>query len=606
MKLSKLLALPCLLAGSALFTGVAHAAPSSYQIKVLTVGSSAQYGVFAEAAYQLAKAEGTAKHFTLKGGNNAWVSDSRTKGTTTVANEYGNLWVVWSDITGDVWAFLTVDSTVGVRAFSAVPRAKLGLNALNTLPVSATTNLFVWDDGSNDTALETGVYNAIATKAFTAANTDIRPEDALFATRRSLAALDSTNYTGLGYGSGPTGLVATTPIMGQVTLGSKATPVNFDLSFSTDSFAGKDPFSGSAVPAFLTIPVGAAPIVFIANSTDASGLSKATTISTPNALKLFSGNECDASLVSGSSSIPAYPFLREALSGTMNTTEFSVFRTTSPWSTSQEEGVLNGQTPPANQTYNPLNLNCKTGGGKRQRAIGTGDVVKGVNNQEDGIGYVFFSFEALNAKNAADGGNIVNSTSNAVQVKYLELDGVDPLQNSSTINYTGVLPLCGSATSPSFSCAPVAPGTTFYNLRQGTYKAWSEYRVITDTTGTNPTNAQALVTKAGYVADHTLPDFVPYLASCGVTASKDEPGLSVYREHFTITSTSTAAPSYGIVASGANNGTIPGKVTCGSRSLVGRTIGGLNERGGDVGGTIVYTAPGATPVNTIETSPVHY
>lgn len=597
MKLSNLLALPCLLAATAVFTGIAHATPSTYQIKVLTVGSSAQYGVFAEAAYQLAETDGQAKHYTVKGGNHAWVADSRTSGSITIPNEYGNLWVVWSETTGNIWAFLSVDSTVGVRAFQAVPRATLGIDPLASLPVSATTNLFVFDDGSDDTALTTGAYAAISgSQKFTAANTDIRPEDALFATRRALAALNTTNYSGLGYDTAATALVGTA-IQGQVTAGSKATPVNFELSFSTDSFAGKDPFSNTAVPAFVTIPIGAAPIVFIANSTDASGLGATTitNITDAEALKLFSGAECDASVLGGAATVAVDPFLREALSGTMNTTEFSVFRP-GPFTTSQEQGVN-----PAAANSNPLNLNCTTGGGKRQRAIGTGDVVKGVNSQEDGIGYVFFSYEALNGKNAADGGNIVNSTTNVSQVKYLQLDGFDPIVQTYS---TGAIPVCGSATSPDFSCAPATPSSTFYNLRNGNYKAWSEYRVITDSTG--ETNAQALVTKADYVADHTLPDFVPFAAACGVTASKDEPGLSVYREHFTINDSSTTSPAYGIAPTGANNGSIPAKLTCGSRSLVGRTIGGATERGGDVGGTIVYTAAGATPVNTIETSPVHY
>lgn len=598
MKLSKLFAVPCLVAAAAAFSGVALAAPSSYQIKVLTVGSSAQYGVFAEAAYQLAKAEGSPVHYTLKGGNNAWVSDSRTSGTITIPNEYGNLWVVWSEKTGDIWAYLSVDSTVGVRAFQAVPRTTLGLNALSSLPVSATTNLYVWDDGSNDTALTTGAYDAIASKPFTAANTDIRPEDALFATRRSLAALDATDYIGLGYGSSPTQLVATNKILGEVTSGSEANPVNFELSFSTDSFAGKDPFTKEAVPAFVTIPIGAAPIVFIANNSDATGLAEVKNITSVEALKLFSGTECDDSVLGGSSAIAVYPFLRESLSGTMNTTEFNVFRTSSPWSTSQEEGVN-----PTAANSNPLNLPCKTGAGKRQRAIGTGDEVKGVHNQEDGIGYVFFSYEALNGKNSADGGNIVNS-SNVENVKYLQLNGVDPINATYS---AGAIPVCGSATSPDFSCAPTTPSSTFPNLRNGTYKAWSEYRIITDASG--ETNAQALVTKAGYVADNILPDFVPFAAVCGSSSSKDEPGLSVYREHFTITSTSSTAPSYGIAATNADNGSIPATIKCSglpARSLVGRTIGGTTERGGDVGGTIVYTAAGETPVNTIETTPVHY
>lgn len=594
MKLSKFFALPCLLAGMAAFTGVAHATPASYQIQVLTVGSSAQYGVFAEAAYQLAVAQGQAKHYTVKGGSHAWVNDSRTNGSTTIPNEYGNLWVVWSEHTGNVWAFLTVDSTVGVRAFQAAPRAALGIDPLASLPVSATTNLFVWDDGSNDTALSSGAYAAISGgQKFTAANTDIRPEDALYATRRALSSLNQTDFSGLGYGTGNTNLVGT-PIMGQVTSGSKATPVNFDLSFSTDSFAGTDPFTGTPVPALVTIPIGAAPIVFIANTTDSTGLGDPsfTNITTAQALTLFSGTECDASVVGGSASVPVYPFLREPLSGTMNTTEFNVFRNSS-FTTSQEQGIR-----PYAANNNPLNFNCTKGGGKRQRAIGTGDSVKGTNTQADGIAYAFFSYEALNAKNAANGGNIVDSSTNAPQVKYLSLDGVDPLGNGGTI------PVCGSATSSSFSCAPATPSATFPTLRDGTYKAWSEYRMITDATGQKA--AQTLVTKADFVADNILPDFVPFAAACGVTASKDEPGLTVYREHFTIGNGGPTAPAYGIATSKASNGSIPSTVSCSGRTLNGRTIGGANERGGDVGGAIVYTAPGATPANKIETSPYHY
>ncbi len=593
MKLSKVLALPCLLAATAVFTGVAHATPSTYQIKVLTVGSSAQYGVFAEAAYQLATTDGQAKHYTVKGGGHAYVADTRTSGSITIPNESGNLWVVWSETTGNIWAFLSVDSTVGVRAFQAAPRAALGIDTLANLPVSTATNLYVWDDGSNDTALTPGAYAAISGgKKFTAANTDIRPEDALYATRRALAKLDTTKYNGLGYGTGPTTLVGTA-IQGEVTVGSKATPVNFELSFSTDTFAGKDPFTGTAVPAFVTIPVGAAPIVFIANSTNASGLgaSSVKNLTDAQALKLFSGAECDASVLGGSASVAVDPFLRESLSGTMNTAEFTVFRKN--LITSQEQGVS-----PASANNNPLNLNCTSGAGKRQRAIGTGDEVKGVNNQADSIGYAFFSYEALNGKNIAGGGNIVNSAG-VPQVKYLTLDGYDPILASYG---TGAIPVCGSLTSPNFSCPPATPGSTFPNLRNGNYSAWSEYRVITDSTG--QANAQALVTKAGYVADHTLPDFVPFAAACGVTASKDEPGLSVYREHFTITGASGTASSG--IAPTSSNGSVPATINCGSRSLVGRTIGGAGERGGDVGGTIVYTAPGATPVNTIETSPVHY
>ena len=53
---------PGLLAAAAACSPAAHAV--TYSAQVLTSGSSAQFGVFAEAAYQLAKADGQAFHFT--------------------------------------------------------------------------------------------------------------------------------------------------------------------------------------------------------------------------------------------------------------------------------------------------------------------------------------------------------------------------------------------------------------------------------------------------------------------------------------------------------------------------------------------------------------
>jgi len=171
--------LPCALAAAAAVSIPAHAI--TYQIKVLTAGSSAQYGVFAEAAFRLAEADGSAQHYTVKSTQCAspgcaFLDDSARN--ANIPNEPANLWVVWSNVTGNIWAYASVDSIVGTRSFLAVPRATLGLAA--SLPLSSTTNLAVWDDGSVDTALPAGVLAAISGSALTAANTDIRPEDALY------------------------------------------------------------------------------------------------------------------------------------------------------------------------------------------------------------------------------------------------------------------------------------------------------------------------------------------------------------------------------------------------------------------------------------------
>lgn len=563
MKLSKMFALTCILGAATAISSSANAA-TTYQLKVLEAGSSAQYGVFAEAAYQLAKLDGSAKHYTING--TAKIHDGRS---TSIPDEGGNLWVVWSDTTGNVWAYISVDSTVGVRSFEALANLTFPATAPspgNTLPV--------WDDASTDTALPSAITTILnAGPTIQAANTDIRPEDALFATNRALAALNTTDYSGLGYGSGVTGIG--NPIKSGVTGStSTATPVIFALG-------GADPLKPSqTAPTPITLPVGAAPIVFIANKSNTatghlgnSAVSNITVKTTNNALKLFDGDECDASLVGGAASVPVTVLLREPLSGTMNTTEFTNFRFRTAGTTSQEKNVN-----PALSTDNPLNKNCTTVGGvagKRIRGIGTGQVVSTVNSTADAIGYAFFAFEALNTKT---GGNAVN-------VKYLKLDGVDPIQATYS---DGTIPSCGTTT---FNCPNASPKSTFPNLRNGTYRSWSTYRVITDSA--HQTNVQTLIKKAQAVADTTLPDFVPSTPQCGTTSSKDDPGLGIYRAHFTLTG----------ISSTANDGPLAPNVTCttgGTRTLKVYQLGGTTEAGGDVGGAVVYFNPanGVQPSTT--------
>jgi len=80
------------------------------------------FGPFAEAAWALATSGGCHRIslLTVKSGAcptstqnttcYAYLNDSRS---TSIAPEPGNLWVVWNS-TG-IWAYLSVDSTVGVR-----------------------------------------------------------------------------------------------------------------------------------------------------------------------------------------------------------------------------------------------------------------------------------------------------------------------------------------------------------------------------------------------------------------------------------------------------------------------------------------------------------
>ena len=538
---------------------------SAQTLQVLTAGSSAQFGPFAVGAYALARNGGaTAYHYTVKSGAcptsttsgcYAFLDDSRTVSSNTVPLEPGNLWVVWS--TNGIWAYLSVDSIVGVRNFMAVPRATMGLGALASLPLSTTSNYLYWPDGTKDTALTSTVYAALNGKALTAANTDVRPEDALYATNRALNTL--------GYGkvadprSGHSGqFLIGNPIISEFTSTAVANPVSFAL-------AGDDPMSGSPAPTtYLTIPIGAAPIAFVASTASGSTTAGATNITSANAASLFSGTgNCVDTLVTGATGA-INPIMREPISGTMNTTEFTVFQANGRGVAGSQE---NGVSATAN---NPLDKAC--GSGFRQRGVGTGDVVKAVIAHPNSLGYVFFSFETT-------GGGSTD--------KYITLNGIDPINKTYS---TGTLPTC--PTSSGYYNCPVAGGTSFPNLRNGTYPAWSIYRVVTDTSVTLPngtkasTNVATLVAKAQALVNSQVPDFVPFTPVCSTsTTGTNDPGLAVYREHF-VPSTIATIPN--TITITPNDGSLGSTVTCTLKraSLPALTLGGGVEAGGDVGGTI--------------------
>jgi hypothetical protein len=522
---------------------------SAQTLQVLTAGSSAQFGPFAVAAYALAKNGGaTAYHYTVKSGAcpgstcYAYLNDSRKTGSNTIAPEPGNMWVVWSS--NGVWAFLSVDSIVGVRSFSAVPRATLALAAQASLPLSATTNYTYWADGTNDTALTTAVYNALVNKPLTAANTDVRPEDALFATNRALNSL--------GYGAVPDPRAGHS---GQFLIGNPiksffgtgvAHPVSFAIA------GGADPFSGMTGPTEITLPIGAAPIVFLASTVSGSTVASATNITTDNAALLFDGlGNCAASLVTGATGAIS-PVLREPISGTMNTTEYTVFE---PGGYSQEYGVN------AN-TNNPLDLPC--GSGFRYRAIGTGDEVGDVTGHANTLGYAFFSYE---------------STGGGKTDRYLTLNGYDPINDTYS---NGALPTC-PVVNGSYSC-PNTTADSFRHLREGLYPAWSIYRMVTDASG--ETAAKTLVAKAQSLVDNNIPDFVPFVPVCTTSPTGvNDPGLQVYREHF-IPSTIETVPD--TITITPNDGSLGSSVTCTVKrgTYPALTLGGGTEAGGDVGGIV--------------------
>jgi len=474
-------------------------------VKFVATGSSAMWQQFALAAFNgLCSSTDTAcGHYTAKGKNGtnnfAQAFDQRS---ASIPVEPGSLWIVYGTASNgdtDVWAYLTEDSTLGNRCYFAAPRCLLQIDSgvLTLAGQNLISNTLFTGNTFDAATLPSNVYTALNGHVTTAGMTDIRPEDALFAENRVVSVLNSTTYAGLGYGTGTATLVGTQILGAAAYSGGAFTPVRFAIT-------GKDPFTSLTIPASTTIPVGAAPIIFIFNRT-AGGVLAGTqpaNMNTFSAQLLFGGRVCAASAIdtitNGGVDGPVHVIKREPLSGTMNTTEFSLFRTKSQPNSSQE---ANWNPSADNGTIKT----CINGGGDRGHAIGTGNMVKSVKATTDSIGYTFFSY-----------GNVSSIAANP-SYGYLQLEGTDPIN----ANYTnGQLPTCAGP------CA-LAPNTSFPHIRDGSYRAWSRYRVVTDKTGVNNTNTAALVAEAQKTINSIIPDFVPD----GPQADGDL-GLLVFRSHY--------------------------------------------------------------------------
>ena len=533
-------------------------------VKVVLAGSSAMWQAMALGAYNSGKcvAGGTAPCFHYTSGANFNLSDGRptVKGGVT-AVDTGSVWIVWdSNATStNVWAYIKVDSGVGDRCFYAQPHCNVNVSAFPAPGNLVSSTL--WGDGSTDATPPANVSALFTsgTLLVNAAATDIRPEDALFATCRANSALGGgvDGLAGLGYGINPSG---TCPLFGATLAKLDGTDIlsGYPASTSTAhilafSLSGKDPFTGTAIPAASTVSVGAAPVIFI---TQRTGALKTVTNATDSQLQdAFSGANCNASAF-GAPSAPIQVYLREPVSGTMNTTEYTAFRYKDFLGTSQEAGVA---------ASNPLAKPC-TAGGKRFRAIGTGEEVKsvlnsGTNNGTDGIGYTFFSY-----------GNI-SSIANSANYGYLTLDGIDGIfhKYGTTIDpgqpaLAGALP--SSATLPA-ACAGAFPCSesqiwsghlSFPNLRNGSYRAWSTLRIVSN--GTPLANVKLLVTSAQNYVITTVPDYVP------AQKVATDPGLTLLRSHYT---------QVGVAPINISN---------------------TGDRGGDAGGCILYSSGLSTTSDT--------
>lgn len=580
-------------------------------------GSSAQFLMSAVAQDQAANdannalygGANTVEHWTLK--NGAFLSDNRN---ADITNEVGSVDVVWiQDGSGnvtDVWLDVQVDSTVGVRCFSAVETSGQGCQvqitaAANTASGNLVSPSTLWPDNKADVAITQNVINAVNTSVSGGVHvnvglTDIRPEDALYATNRAYGyPTDTSTWKSLGY-QGPVARKVGAPILTDQSTNTNATPIAFSL-------AGKaDPFNTHlSVASYTTYPIGAAPIIFITNnSTGTAQVFNLLSGVTPGfhvvgqtypLANLYDGTTaCDTHNPAfggngDGAGTPLTVFLREPLSGTMNTTEFSVFRSFGNTADSQEKGLTNVTRSP----YNPLHLGCPTHG-LRSRGIGTGEIVGkagayGLLGTPNSIGYIFWGF--------ANAGKFGGSST----FNYLTLDGVDPIWDSPTsynvcVGGTTAGAVCGtnepcggggactaggnSNQTVPFCDSPVCSSDlwgatgTFPNLRNGTYKAWSMYRWIA-VPSSDPYGPSAVAQEAQNYVNQDVADFVPFSACTpgNLTCATPTDGLSVYRSHFVPT---------GVACGVANNGS----VTTANSFNHGNTLGGGAENCGDVGGLI--------------------
>jgi hypothetical protein len=546
---------------------VGLASVANAQVQFVGVGSSAMFNTLSAAAFSdlcSSRAGSDCRHWSQSGKNTndnqnwAQAVDSRNN---AIPPEAGTFFVAWDNNSSPIkiWSYLSVDTIVGQRLFFAVPRAtqQIDSGALtaaggNKVPAAILLNRQTNADQSDETTgIPSAVLSAIQT-TFTAAISDVRPEDAKFEVNRILATF-SASGTGLGYGNpanttcfqGTDNWTVTAnlgcPIYG--TWGGRSVPVQYAIT-------GHDPFTSSPAWKYKTIEVGAEPILFMYNASNANGLGVLggdgnvafKNLNRVTATEVFNGTlgraqDLDASLtlaLQGISSNPAiFPILREPLSGTMTTTEFNVFRTVEslkqfPNAASQETGVnlANACTVNAN-CPDPLYL-PGPGSSIRYRAIGTGAEISGVSNVggikhiADSVGYAFFSF-----------GNVNPIGGSAGVGRYVTLDGVDPINQgygtyvSDGVTYgPGQLPLC-------LAPCTAAGGTSLPNVRNGSYGAWSIIRAVTDSTGVNFTNTQALVKAAQNEVNNTTADFVPFVCTDTTGLCTGEPGLNVFHSHFT-------------------------------------------------------------------------
>lgn len=537
-------------------------AQATVTIEATLAGSSGAWQALGIGTYDYCvKTYGAANcfHWT-SGSNKVNLTDTRV---TPVNNDAGTIWVVWEGTAAaatKLWSDDKVDSIVGNRCFFAQPQCNVNATAANLAGNSnQKISSAIW---GTDTALPADLLTIFENgTSVNALASDIRPEDAAFESCRVNSALGAGSYAGaasdgldgLGYNTNNTapGACVGTGLAQANYVGTQilsaypgSTSVANVLAFN---ITGNDPISGTHIPTATTVEVGADAVVFFFER-DKGQLANLHDVSPQQLQQAFSGTNCDANafgLPAGNIGI----FLREPLSGTMTTTELSVFRGQSAYNGTGGGGVF-GLSQESNVTVgstlnNPLNNQtgtCLAGSGGRYRGIGTGDMQNWVLNSgaklgTDGIGYQFFSFGNFSpfAGNSAYGYATLNNVDPIFASYGPQISTGSPLDPGQP-NPAGTTPGAGTAFAaacPSgFPCPEKdiwAGGLSFPHLRDGSYRDWTIIRVAAYS-GTTLTNLKNLVKGAQVSFVDDVPDMVPAVKTVGSSAT--DPGLLVLRSHF--------------------------------------------------------------------------
>lgn len=468
-------------------------------------------------------------------------------GTANVVDT-GDTWIVWNFPSGsadacsthvcNVWAYVKVDSIVGDRCYFANPRCQVTAPA--TFPAPSAT-ITVWGKPTAEQPVPAIVRALFAAPGpfVNAAVTEIRPEDALVGQCRINSNLGGSNdgLDGLGYNGAsiPSG---TCPAFGATLAQLSPSPLLSSQSSATAhptafNISGTDPFTGNGIPGYTTLQVGAYPLVFLTHRTGA--LANVTDANLTQLQNAFSGGPggCNGTnFTGGTGTNNISVFIREPLSGTMNTAEYTAFRMPRnhagafDLSAASQETGINSANPPDPTTI---------GSGCRWGVVGNGEEVNAVNGTApapagDSIGYAFFSY-----------GNVAQFGANNANFGYLTIDGVDPIfavygstYDPGQSSVAGALPniLNLPCASKAFPCAEslIWKGKlSFPNLRNGAYRQWAMIRLIADTGSGALSNARSLIASAQASSVSTVPDFVSAVAVTGTT----DPGLVLIHSHYT-------------------------------------------------------------------------